>query len=216
MTSSIRIVLADDHHVVRQGLKLVLATEPDFELVAEAGDGLEAVRCVEQFRPEVLVLDLMLPRLHGLEVCRQVSKSWPKTRIVVLSSHADGPYVQEALRSGALGYVLKDSTSADLVAAIRSVTEEKRYLSQVLMEKVLQGYAEPSSRQADEYESLTPRERLVLQLAAEGCTSNEIAEKLFISPRTAETHRANLMRKLALASQTHLVRFAIRKGIISP
>jgi DNA-binding NarL/FixJ family response regulator len=124
--------------------------------------------------------------------------------------------VQEALRSGALAYVLKDSTAADLVAAVRSVMQDKRYLSQVLMEKVLQGYAEPGSRAADEYESLTPRERLVLQLAAEGCTSNEIAEKLFISPRTAETHRANLMRKLGIASQTHLVRFAIRKGIISP
>lgn len=216
MSSSIRLVLADDHHVVRQGLKLVLATEPDFELVAEAGDGEEAVRCVEQHRPDVLVLDLMLPRLHGLEVCRQVSRSCPGTRIVVLSSHADGPYVQEAVRNGALGYVLKDSTAADLVGAIRSVMEGKRYLSEALMEKVLQGYADPSSKQTDEYESLTPRERLVLQLAAEGCTSNEIAEKLFISPRTAETHRANLMRKLALASQTHLVRFAIRKGIISP
>lgn len=212
----ITIGLAEDHHVVRQGFKLVLTAEQDFKLVGEAADGLEAVKLVETKKPAVLLLDLMIPRLHGLEVVRQLKREQSQTKVVILSMHADEPYVMEALRNGACGYVLKDCTAADLVQAVRTVAAGRRYLSPVLAERALTGYVEhPGASDLDVYETLTNRERLVFQLAAEGRTSAEIAAALFISPRTAETHRANLMRKLSLRSQTDLVRFAIRRGIIA-
>jgi DNA-binding NarL/FixJ family response regulator len=212
----ITLVLAEDHHLVRQGLKLLLEAEKTFQLVGEAGDGLEAVRLVEKRRPNILVLDLMIPRLHGLEVTRVVRREHPETKVIILSMHADEPYVMEALRNGASGYVLKDATGADLVQAVKDVRAGRRYLSPVLAERAYTGYVErPGESELDVYETLTNRERLVLQLAAEGSSNPVIAKKLFISPRTAETHRANLMRKLGLRSQTDLVRFAIRKGIIT-
>ena len=210
------IALAEDHHLVREGFKLVLSAESDFKLIGEAADGLAAVQLVEQRKPNVLLLDLMIPRLHGLEVTRQVRQESPGTRVVILSMHADEPYVMEALRNGASGYVLKDCTAADLVQAVRTFVAGRRYLSPVLAERALTGYVEhPGESALDLYETLTNRERLVLQLAAEGKTSGEIGTALFISPRTAETHRAHLMRKLSLRSQTDLVRFAIRRGIIA-
>ena len=212
----ITIGLAEDHHLVRQGFKLVLTAEQDFKLVGEAADGLDAVKLVETKKPNVLLLDLMIPRLHGLEVVRQLKRDQSPTKVVILSMHADEPYVMEALRNGACGYVLKDCTAADLVQAVRTVAAGRRYLSPVLAERALTGYVEhPGASDLDVYETLTNRERLVFQLAAEGKTSGEIATALFISPRTAETHRANLMRKLSLRSQTDLVRFAIRRGIIA-
>ena len=206
---------AEDHHVVRQGFKALLEAQSDFRLIGEAADGLTAVELVEKHHPNILVLDLMIPRLHGLEVIRRVHKSAPHTRVIVLSMHPDEPYVMEALRNGASGYVLKDSTAAELVQAVRTVMAGRRHLSPALEERALTGYVErPGQSDLDVYETLTNRERLVLQLAAEGKTSAEIGKELFISPRTVETHRANLMRKLSLRSQTDLVRFAIRKGII--
>jgi two-component system, NarL family, response regulator NreC len=210
------IVLAEDHHIVRQGLKLMLAAEKTFRLVGEAGDGLEAVRVVGATKPNVLVLDLMIPRLHGLEVARQVHKEHPKTKVVILSMHADEPYVVEALRSGALGYVLKDCTASNLIEAIQTVATGKRYLSPALTERAMNAFFQnPGEPGLDPHDTLTERERLILQLAAEGMSNPDIGKKLFISPRTAESHRANLMRKLSLRSQTDLVRYAIRKQIIT-
>lgn len=210
------IVLAEDHHVVRHGLKAVLAAERDFKLVGEAADGLEAVRQVEQHQPKVLVLDLTLPRLHGLEVARQVKTASPQTRVLVLSMHANEAYVLEALRNDAAGYLLKDDSGANLVRAVREVAAGRRFLSAPISELAIQAYIQrkTSDTAQDMFEALTDREREVLQLAAEGLSYAEIAGKLFISPRTVETHRTNLMRKLNLKTQTDLVRFAIRRGIL--
>ena len=209
------IVLADDHHIVRQGLRVLLEGQPDFQLVGEAGDGLEAVQLTERLKPDVLIIDLMMPSLNGLEATRQVSQRSPHTRVVILSMHANEAYVLEALRNGAAGYVLKDSSAADLVHAVREVVAGRRYLSSPLSERAIAAYIQKASDVAlDPYEMLTNREREVLHLAAEGYTNAEIADQLSISPRTAETHRANLMHKLGLRTHTDLIRYALRRGIL--
>jgi len=213
--SMVTIVLADDHHVVRQGLRTLLESESDFRVVGEAGDGLEAVQLVERLQPDVLVLDLMMPSLDGLEVTRQVSQRSPQTRVVILSMHSSEAYVLEALRHGAAGYVLKASSAADLIKAVREVTAGRHYLSPPLSEHAIAAYVQKAKEAAlDKYETLTTREREVLHLAAEGYSNHEIADRLSISPYTAMTHRANLMRKLDLHSQTDLVRYALQRGII--
>ncbi len=210
------IILADDHPIVRRGLRSVLEAEKGFSLLGEAGDGLEAVRMVENLQPDILITDMMMPGLTGLEVTRQVKHRVPKTKIIILSMHASESYVLEALRNGANGYVLKDTVSEELVEAIRDVIAGRRYLSSQLSERAIETYIlKAESTLEDSYDSLTTREREVLKLAAEGSTNNEIAERLFISPRTAETHRANLMKKLALSNHTELIRYAIRRGVLS-
>jgi len=209
------ILLADDHHVVRQGLRVLLEAQPDFQLVGEAGDGLEAVQLTERLRPDVLIIDLVMPSLNGLEATRQVSQRSPHTRVVILSMHANEAYVLEALRNGAAGYVLKDSSAADLVHAVREVVAGRRYLSPPLSERAIEAYMQKASDVTlDPYEMLTNREREVLHLAAEGYTNTEIADQLSISPRTAETHRANLMHKLGLRTHTDLIRYALRREIL--
>lgn len=212
----ISIVLADDHPIIRQGLRTILEAEPDFRILGEASDGLEAVRLVEKIQPNILVVDLMMPGINGLEVARQIRKAAPRTRPIILSMHASEGYVMEALRIGVLAYVLKDAQSHDLVKAIREAMIGNRYLSPALSERSIELFMERAQEIVpDAYEMLTTREREVLQLAAQGNTSGEIAEKLFISSRTAEAHRANFMRKLGLNHQTDLVRFAIRRGILT-
>ncbi|HYL79383.1 MAG TPA: response regulator transcription factor [Candidatus Acidoferrum sp.] len=210
------IVLADDHHIVRQGLRSLLETEEGFAVVGETGDGLKVVDLVEQLRPDVLVLDLMMPGLNGMEVTRQVAQRCPKTKVIILSMHANEAYVMEALRNGAVGYVLKDASTSEVVAAVREVTAGRHYLSRPLSERAIETYAQKAqAAPLDMSETLTSREREILQLAAESYSSTEIAARLGISPRTAETHRANLMRKLSLQSQTDLIRYAIRRGLLS-
>ena len=212
---SVTVLLADDHPIVRQGLRLLLEAEPDFRIVGEAGDGLEAVGLVERLKPDVLVLDLMMPGLNGLDVARQVSQRSPETRIVILSMQDNEAYVLQALRNGAAGYVLKQSTSDELVRAVRAVITGRRYLSPPLSERAIEIYLQKTeAAPLDVYETLTPREREVFHLAAEGCTNAEIAERLFISPRTVEVHRANMMRKLGLHNQADLIRDALRRGIL--
>lgn len=209
------IVLADDHHVVRQALRLLLAAEPDLQVVGETGDGLEASRLVEQLKPDVLVVDLMMPGLNGLEVTRQVREHCPHTRIVVLSMHANEAYVLEALRNGATGFVLKDASAAEFLAGLRAVAAGRRYLSSPLSDRALDAYAQMAAASAmDPYDSLTSREREVLHLTAEGLSTNDIADRLVISPRTAETHRENLMRKLSLHNQADLIRYAVKRGVV--
>jgi DNA-binding NarL/FixJ family response regulator len=210
------VILADDHAIVRHGLRALLETEPGLSLIGEADDGLTAVRVVEQLKPDILIVDLMMPGLSGLEVMRQVRKCSPQTRIIVLSMHANEAYVLEALRNGALGYVLKGSEVRDLVHATQQVAAGRRYLSTPLSERAIEVYVQKAEASAlDDYEILTTRERQVLHLAAEGLTNAEIGARLFISPRTAEVHRARLMRKLGLQSHTELIRYAIRRGLIA-
>ncbi len=207
-----KILLADDHAIVRDGLKALLKSEVDFEVIGEAADGLEAVQMVDRLRPDVLVLDLMMPGLTGLEVTRQVSRL---THVIILSMHANEAYVIEALRKGAMGYVMKDSTSADLVKAIRDVLSGKRYLSQPLSESMVDALLKRSkTSELDPYETLTTREREVFQLVAQGKSNLEISELLTLSPRTVEIHRANMMHKLNLESQADLIRLAIKRGVI--
>lgn len=210
----ITVVIADDHEIVRRGLKSLLETH-GCRIVAAAADGLAAAHAVEKFKPNLLFLDLNMPRLHGLEVLKQARTSSPHTRVVVLSMHNDEPYVIEALRAGASAYLLKGSESDEIGQALKEVLAGRRYLSAPLSEWAINALAARVADTSDPLSTLSPREREVLQFAAEGWGNPEIAEKLFISPRTAETHRANLMRKLGLQSQTDLVRFAIRKGLIT-
>ena len=207
------LLLADDHLIVRQGLRALLARETDLRLVGEAAEGLEALRQVERLRPDVLVLDLMMPGLNGLDVARQVARRAPETRVVILSMHAHEAYVLEALLAGASAYVLKESSSDELVKAIRSVTAGRRYLSPPLSEEALGAYSRRTgSLPPDPYHTLTAREREVLQLTAEGHSGADVAERLFISPRTVETHRANLMRKLKVRNQKELIRYALQRS----
>jgi two-component system, NarL family, response regulator NreC len=209
------IVLADDHQIVRQGLRALLQAEPDFAVVGEAGDGLEAVRLVERLEPDVLVLDVMMPGLNGMEVVRQLSQRRPRTQIVILSMDASEGYVLEALRHGAAAYVLKGSGAAELTRAVHEAVAGRYYLSPPLTERAIEAYrSRAQAASGDAYETLTTREREVLQLAAEGGTNSEIADRLAISPRTVEAHRANVMRKLCLRTQTDLIRYALRRGLI--
>lgn len=214
--SMINILLADDHQVVREGFRALLKIEKDICIVGEAGDGIEAVRLAEQLKPDVVVADLMMPSLNGIEVARQITTRVPGTKVVILSMHASEAYVLESLRNGASAYVLKDASSADLVRAVREAIAGRRYLSPPLSELAIQAYVEKTRKtdSLDLHDTLTSREREVLQQGAEGHTNTEIAARLCISPRTVETHRANLMHKLGLRSQTELVRYAIQRGIL--
>ena len=211
-----QILLADDHQVVLDGLRALLAGEEDLDVIGEATDGLQVLPKVLQLKPAVLVVDLMMPGLNGLEVVRQVKQRAPETRIIVLSMHANDAYVVEALRNGAAGYVLKQAESHALVDAIRAVRAGGRYLSPPLSEDKLERWQrEAQAAPLDLYDTLSTREREVLQLAAEGLTSAAIGERLQIGKRTVETHRANLQRKLGLKSQAELVRLAVKKGLVS-
>ena len=210
------IVLADDHTIVRQGLRLLLEAEPDFSVVGEASDGLEVADLVDRLRPDVLVLDLMMPGVSGLEVTRNVCQQFPETSVVILSMHADESYVLAALKNGAAAYVLKDAGADDLLQAVREVVQGRRYLSPPFSQVGIDTYTKRAeSTPLDVYDTLTSREREVLHLTAEGYNSTDVAGVLSISPRTAEAHRANLMRKLGLHSQADLIRYALRRGIIS-
>ena len=211
------VVLADDHPIVRQGLRTLLEQEAGCRVVGEAADGLTAIDLITRLRPALAILDLQMPDLDGLEVARRVATSSPDTRVIMLSMHSDEPYVLDALRHGALGYVLKGSATTDLVGAVRAVRAGQRFLSAPLADRALDAYARRAAetgRPPDRYDLLTRREREVLQLAAQGLTNTEIGDRLAISPRTAETHRANLLRKLGLQSQTELVRFATQRMLL--
>ncbi|RRR70900.1 MAG: DNA-binding response regulator [Candidatus Viridilinea halotolerans] len=214
--SPLTIVLADDHAVVRSGLRALLESELECAVVGEAGNGPEALSLVERLQPMLLVVDLMMPGLSGLEVARQARQTAPQTKIVILSMHADESYVREALRIGVTAYVLKEAMSNDFVYALQQAAAGRRYLSPPLSEKALDAYVSQTAESTlDLYETLTAREREILYLAAQGMTSAEIAERLMIGVRTVDTHRASMMRKLGLHTPLDLIRYAVRRGIVS-
>ncbi len=209
----IRVLLADDHQVVRQGLRSLLEKE-GFEVVGEASDGRGAVRLAQDLHPDVVVLDLAMPSLNGLEAAREMASALPHTRTVLLTMHSESHFVLEALRAGVNGYVLKSRAADELITAIRHVFEQKTYyLSPAVSQYVVAAYLAAPGPEPD---PLTPRERQVLQLVAEGKTNKEVADILGITVRTAESHRATIMEKLDLHDTAGLVRFAIRRGLIQP
>jgi DNA-binding NarL/FixJ family response regulator len=207
----IRILLADDHAVVRQGFKMILGAEPDMEIVGEAGNGREAVEQAEQLRPDIVVMDVAMPELNGIEATRRLAASMPHTRVIALSMHKDSVYVREILRAGARGYLLKDSGASDLVSAIRAVASGESYLSPAVSNAVLDDYRKHVTNPID---LLTSREREVLQMLAEGKTNKEIAVVLNLSVYTVDAHRGRIMEKLNVHSINELVRFAVRNGLI--
>ncbi len=212
----IKIVLADDHHIVRKGLQALLTCEPDFQIIGEAADGLRVMEIVEGLKPDILVLDLMMPEMSGLEVTKQLTKKCPQTAIIILSMHSNEAYIYESIRSGAKGYVLKDNTAEELITAIREVYAGRSYLGSSLPEQALQNLKNKSDAMSlGSLEQLTPRENEIMQLAVRGWSNSHIADKLGISQRTVETHCTSLMRKLNVTNRNQLVHFAIQQGIIS-
>lgn len=211
----IRILLADDHTIVRQGFKALLETIPEFEVVAEAADGIEAVDQIEETRPDVALIDIMMPNLNGLEATKTATRRKSGAKIIILSMHANSTYAVRALKNGAHGYVLKDADQDEIVTAIKTVMNGGRYISPQISDEVLTALIETDQNTDDLLEELTPRERQVLQMIAEGNSNKEIAEKLVLSIRTIETHRSNLMIKLKIGSQAKLVHFAIQSGLVS-
>jgi two-component system response regulator NreC len=207
------IILAEDHHVVREGIQILLEDTPEFSVIANSADGTTTVALVERLKPDVLITDLMMPGLNGMEVIRQALHRSPETKVIVLSMYSDEPIVAEAIAAGAHGYIQKDSDSSNLVKAVQTVCAGRRYLSPPLTDSAIEAYLRKSDEQlADPFDSLSMREREVLQLVAEGNTSAQIGEELSISSRTVEVHRANAMRKLGLRRQADVIRFFFQRS----
>jgi len=211
------LVIAEDHTILREGLKALFTSQPDFEVVGEAQDGIQAIRCVQTLAPDIILMDLSMPKLNGLEAIKEVKRLNPATKIIVLTVHNAEEYVLATLEAGADGYVLKDANRFELLMAMNHVLEGKRYLSPGVSEKVIDGYLEgkKSLKGQSSWESLTQREREILKLIAEGYKNKEIADTLCISQKTVEKHRTNLMTKLNLHNVAALTSFAIEKGLVS-
>ena len=213
----LRILLADDHKLMRGGLRLLLEQQPTLTVVGEADDGRQAVEKASSLKPDVVVLDIGMPNLNGIEACAQITQASPATSVVMLSMHSDEAYVLRALKAGARAYLLKDSAESDLVRAVQAVSEGKSYFSPAVSKVLLEDYVRKLQRSGveDSFDLLTPREREILQLVAEGKSNKDVANLLNLSVYTVETHRANLMQKLNLRSVPELILYAVRKGIIS-
>ncbi len=210
----VRILLADDHTILREGIKVLLNRERDMEIVAEAEDGAQALEKVRTAKPDVVVMDISMPKIGGLEVTREITETFPDVKVVILTMHDNEEYLVQALKSGAKGYVLKEAAATDLAEAIRAVVRGDAYLYPAVARKLVDDYVNRVRTIKTASESLTPREREVLKLVAEGHTNKEIADYLGISVKTVENHRANLMRKLDLHDRTELARYAIKIGLV--
>ena len=215
--TNIRILLADDHRVLRAGLRLLLERHAGLQVVGEASNGREAVEAAAELNPDVVVMDVAMPVLNGIDAAAQIANRFPHIATIVLSMHSDERYLLRALNAGARGYLLKDSAEAELVQAIRSVHEGKAFFSPALSRMLIDDYIRQLQQRGgeDSYELLTPREREIFQLLAEGRSSKEAAQLLNLSPYTVETHRGNIMQKLNLHSLPELILYAVRKGIIA-
>ena len=213
----IRVLLADDHKLIRGGLRLLVEQQPDLAVVGEANDGREAVSLAKSLKPDVAVMDIGMPNLNGVEAALQITQVNPEVAVVMLSMHSDESYVLRALKSGAKGYLLKDSAESDLIRAIHAVADGKSFFSPAVSKVLLDDYVRKLQRTGaeDVYDLLTPREREVLQLVAEGKSNKDVANLLNLSVYTIETHRSNIMQKLNLKGIPELILFAVRKGIIS-
>jgi DNA-binding NarL/FixJ family response regulator len=214
--SAIRIVLADDHALVRAGIRSLMASIPNIEVVAEAGDGHEVLALVDKLRPRLVLMDIAMPGLNGLEATARLAKSHPQTSVIILSMHSAEEYALQALRAGAAGYVLKDADLAELELAIAAVARGQTYLSPAMSKHLVSDHRRRVADQPDPLDRLTPRHREVLQLIAEGQTTKDIAARLRLSVKTVETHRAQLMDRLDIHDVAGLVRFAIRVGLVAP
>ncbi|MFN7036276.1 MAG: response regulator [Bellilinea sp.] len=211
-----RILLADDHAILRSGLRLMLSTQPDWEVVGESASGAETIEKCEQLQPHLVLLDVSMPGLSGLDILPALRRAAPGTKILILTMHDDRHYLQEALRNGASGYVLKKAADTELITAIQAVLNGEFYVHHSMMRFVLEDVLENQASPSDEWDQLSEREQQVLQLVALGYTSAEIAEKLALSPKTVETYRARGMEKLGLRSRAALVRYTLQRGLISP
>lgn len=215
----LRLLLADDHEIVRKGLRSVLEAQRDCEVVGEAADGRQAIALVKELSPDIVILDISMPLLNGLEATRQILKIRPQTKVLILTMHESDPLIRDVLDAGARGYILKTDAGRDLVSAVESLRRNKTFFTSRVSQMILDGFLKGDSRPADSETGgirLTPRQREIVQLLAEGKSSKEVAVALDLSVKTAETHRANIMRKLDCHSVSEVVRYAIRNKIIEP
>lgn len=212
---TIRILLADDHTLMRRGLRALLADEPDMDVVAEAQTGREAVKLAAEHRPEIVIMDIAMPDLNGIEAARKILQDSPGVKVMALSMHPEGRIVSEMLRTGASGYIVKNCALEELVQAVRAVHAGKTYLSPDIAGTVVEGFIHQGQTDATRGPALTPREREVLQMVAEGRSSKQIAHTLEVTTRTVEAHRRSIMTKLSLRSVAELTKYAIREGLTS-
>ncbi len=212
----IKIIIADDHTIFRQGLRMLLAQEDDMEVVGEAADGIEALELAKKHNPDIILLDIAMPNMDGVQVAGKIKKSLPRIKIIVLTSYSDDQFLYEFLKLGVSGFVLKDSASQELIYSIRKSHEGMVFFDPSVSKKVMEKFTQVSGGKSDfvNYGKLSDREKEVLRLVAEGCATKEVAEKLYISPKTVENHRANIMKKLNIRDRTGLTKYALRLGLI--
>jgi DNA-binding NarL/FixJ family response regulator len=217
-TKAVRILIAEDHAIVREGIRMILATQPDFEVIGEAAGGADAVALVAELHPDVVVMDISMPGMNGVDATRTIRKAHPDVHVLILTTHEEESFVFQLLQLGASGYVLKRAAATDLVDAVRAASRGEAFLYPAVARSLVQDYLENvrTGRRSPRQDGLTDREREVLVLIAEGFTNAQIADKLFISVKTVQTHRTHIMEKLDLHDRGHLVRYAVRKGLIQP
>lgn len=217
MSAKITILIVDDHQIVRDGLRLIISSVPEYEVIGESSDGMAAIAAVNSLKPDIVLMDISMPKMTGIEATRQIKALHPQTRVLMLTIHKSEDQILESFNAGADGYVLKHATREELLLAIKSVHKGESFISPMVSHKVIDGFLDRnlSIKQSSSWETLTPRERQILKLVAEGHTNKKIADSLFISVKTVETHRSNIMSKLAIHNVQELTAYAMRKGLLA-